>query len=428
MAGRPRRPSATAPVSVASATSDHRIRPVCVNRRVRLPAGNGVLSRQASASSQPTTARPPLTEAWLSPTSSSAHSPKRAGLCGSLDSPKASSTSSASTLQNSTAGPMRGPPSSQIQRSGLISTCTVALTLGWPRRMSGTGKTVRMPSWPAQSSRAVCRPGCTGRRTVRPSWRIGWARPSIATACSCAPGGRVTGSWPPCELWKFRLSEACVARLPGRSRSSLPSMVRVSPGAPAGWVMASVTCSPGQGRHSGCQWPSGARWWTTAMPELATCQRGPMARRQTSDQRPVSGAASVRVACRASDEVQPPSVSPAGRLKRTWPPAAGRSAVSTDSPGNRGISSVTALSGGVRRRTRVTTRQSSPSARVRSTSRKAGSGSPAASAGREDGVSPVIRSRRSCTSGTPCSPTPSIRQPLPAVSIRCGRRGRGSTT
>ena len=81
-------------------------------------------------------------------------------------------------------------------------------------------------------------------------------------------------------------------------------MVKVWPGRASGRETASVTDSPGQGRHSRARPPARGSWCTVGMPLASTCQTGPASRRQSSTQGTESGAFRERDLASPSTETQ----------------------------------------------------------------------------------------------------------------------------
>ena len=143
---------------------------------------------------------------------------------------------------------------------------------------------------------------------------------------------------------------------------------------PLGRDIASVSRSPGQGRHSR---PVSASVvdCTAGMPWGSRCQIGPTPTRQCSTQAVCCGACSSRRARLARVERQRISLCWGPRLTSTLPLETRMSPVVTDSPVTRGTRSITALPAGVSRTTLVCTSQVRPSTRLRSTRTKGGNAS-----------------------------------------------------
>ena len=94
-------------------------------------------SRSASANSQAITSNANTTWICVSPITSSSHCAVLSGVTRERPSATATRHHTSNTPQNNTAGPRRGPPANNTQRSGGSETARLALTLGVPRDHCG---------------------------------------------------------------------------------------------------------------------------------------------------------------------------------------------------------------------------------------------------------------------------------------------------
>jgi hypothetical protein len=101
--------------------------------------------RQPSAKRHPATAAAAPTDSGAKPSPSRIQWRARKGVSGERPSSSPTITTTMRPLQNSTAGPRRGPPASSTQRSPGRSTVTLAFTERAPRSTTGVWKTTPRP-------------------------------------------------------------------------------------------------------------------------------------------------------------------------------------------------------------------------------------------------------------------------------------------
>ncbi len=214
---------------------------------------------------------------------------------------------------------------------------------------------------------SVCSPAGSVTRSSPFSGRAGRSSSSIVTFWTSASFGILRTSGCSRLLRAVATSRTRSSLRPGVSSIATLSIVSVWPSTPCGWLSATVSVSPGQGRYSGAKTPSSMRE-TGARFAAAQDQTGLQWSCQTSDQgRPSGRGSRISFVC-SSVDCQTVSLSSPPRLTATSPFSTTRLARVGASPGSSGTRTAIGAPSGVARRTCVVTVQVTPKPSVRVTS------------------------------------------------------------